>query len=703
MAHAPYSMTISRLTVDKLGVKLYDRVSAVIAEVVANSYDADAMEVTVRAPMGETLASKVGGVITDKGFQIEVTDNGSGMTPDVINAFYLKVGAERRRDVKRGDVSPKYKRKVMGRKGVGKLAPFGVCRYVEVISSGGPLMTGDDGTGKPVSGYRTAHLILDRDEILSDTDEPYQPKVGALDDTLRPKTGTTIRLTGFDYRRVPKIEDFERQLAQRFGVESQNWQIILADNTKSPSDPGQARNVGDFAIMTMPGTKVMFLEVPGKADAWRTMGPDGDMTSELSPGFQYEGQFYPITGWVGYSEKPYRDDLMAGVRIYCRGKIAAQTNIFNMKAGFTGEYDVRSYLVGELQADWLDTDEDLIRTDRQDILWSHSLAQTFEAWGQALVKRIGTLTRAPQRKRAWDRFKEVSDIENKIQKAFPLSDQQDLRDSTLVIAKQIAQTTAPENFEDPDQVNSIVGLSMLLGPHISLDQKLREAADEKHDALSVITVILKAARIAELSAFGIIAEDRVKVIKRVEQLKDDPATLEAAFQKLIEGAPWLIDPQWSPVTANQSFETLKDEFQKFYKKETGKDLVLEPFEIGDKRADFVLSNNDRRLEIIEIKKPSHGLQNDEMDRINTYVNLMAKFLNLPGNAEFKADFPEFHVTLVCDKISLTGVHKTAFDGLKAEGLLTHLSWASFLKRTRKMHESFLKEADKQKRNAANQQ
>ena len=47
-----YKMTISRLTVDKLGVKLYDRVSAVIAEIIANSYDADATEVTVRAPMG---------------------------------------------------------------------------------------------------------------------------------------------------------------------------------------------------------------------------------------------------------------------------------------------------------------------------------------------------------------------------------------------------------------------------------------------------------------------------------------------------------------------------------------------------------------------------------------------------------------------------------------------------------------------------
>ena len=112
-------------------------------------------------------------------------------------------------------------------------------------------------------------------------------------------------------------------------------------------------------------------------------------------------------------------------------------------------------------------------------------------------------------------------------------------------------------------------ISLLLGPHITLDQKLREAAEAHDDPLSVITSILRTARIAELSAFGYIAEDRIKVIKRIEELKDDPDTLESAFQALISEAPWLIDPQWSPLTANQSFATLKEEFEKFYKAKTG--------------------------------------------------------------------------------------------------------------------------------------
>src|ERR1700674_956293 len=132
-----YVMTISRLTVDKLGVKLYDRVAAVIAEIIANSYDADAAKVTIRAPMGEWLATKKKGAVQDKGFIIEVEDNGFGMTAQEVNEYYLKEGKERRTDPQRGDRSRIFGRRVMGRKGVGKLAPFGVCEKIEVITAGG--------------------------------------------------------------------------------------------------------------------------------------------------------------------------------------------------------------------------------------------------------------------------------------------------------------------------------------------------------------------------------------------------------------------------------------------------------------------------------------------------------------------------------------------------------------------------------------
>lgn len=693
-----YTMTISRLTVDKLGVKLYDRVSAVIAELIANCYDADATEVEIVAPMGELLAAKSGGILTDKSYAIEVRDNGIGMTPEEINPFYLKVGGERRSD-SRGEISRVFKRKVMGRKGVGKLAPFGICQNIEVISSGGVKIEGIDEKNAKGKGFSTAQFILERGKILKDTDDDYHPTVGSLDGLVRPTSGTKIVLTKFDHRRVPTIEDFERQLSQRFGLATVNWKITLIDSLKTNTDPNYRRVVGSFDVQVMPGTEIRFEQNKTKKGevAYRTVGPDGEEIDDISSGFYCEDKFYPVTGWVAYSKHPYKDDLMAGVRIYCRGKIAAQTRIFNMKAGFTGEYDIRSYLIGKLDADWLDGSEDLIRTDRQDILWSHELGRGFEVWGQALVKKLGALTRQPKRKNTWERFQEISKIQASVAKAFPAEGQKAIRENTMEIAKTIAQSMREDELSDHDFVLSMVDLSILLGPHITLDQKLREAAEGKDDALSALNGILKTARIAELAGFGKIADDRIKVIGRVEELKDNPKTLEGAFQNLIEEAPWLIDPQWSPISANQTFTTLKAEFEKYYKKQTGEDLVLETFTDSDKRADFVLSNQDNRLEIIEIKRPQHSLTNEEMVRVNRYVDVMKDFLDAQGNEKFRQLFPEFHVTLVCDKIGLDGVHKKAFEALRKEGQLTHINWSAFLLRTRKTHEDFLNEAERQKK------
>ena len=80
-----YSLRISPTTVDKLGVKLYDKVSAVVAELIANSYDADAENVTVNLPLGTELArhnrDTAETVEPDTPWTIEVIDDGHGMTP----------------------------------------------------------------------------------------------------------------------------------------------------------------------------------------------------------------------------------------------------------------------------------------------------------------------------------------------------------------------------------------------------------------------------------------------------------------------------------------------------------------------------------------------------------------------------------------------------------------------------------------------
>ena len=226
----------------------------IIAELISNSYDADVEHVTVQAPMGAYLAHKIGGKVTSKNVTIAVIDDGAEMTPEEVQEFYLVVGEERRDDPKRGDTSKKFSRKVMGRKGVGKLAPFGVCKVVEIISSGGELVSDES-----LSGYRTAHIILDKGGILSDTDEDYTPDVGPQDGQLAPQPGTKIILKEFEYRRIGDINELARQLSQRFGLASRDWSITLEDSSKSETDPAYRAVVGNFDVPVMANSKVIFV------------------------------------------------------------------------------------------------------------------------------------------------------------------------------------------------------------------------------------------------------------------------------------------------------------------------------------------------------------------------------------------------------------------------------------------------------------
>ena len=676
---AKYTMRISRLTVDKLGVKLYDKVSAVLAELIANAYDADAQNVTIRAPMGKYLAGKANGEVRDKGFEIKIEDDGAGMTPDEMQAFFLVVGAERRTD-SRGDISKRFRRKVMGRKGVGKLAPFGICKVMEVVSAGGKPIDGRDKVG-----HLTSHIILRYEDIITVPDEPderYEPEVGDKDGTLSSRSGTTIVLREFGYRKVSDVNVLARQIAQRFGIRSRNWHVTLRDLASR-----DARQVGAFAIDTMPNTRIDF------GENGEVTGPDGADLQGVEAGFTHEGAFHSVTGWMAYSKAPYRDELMAGVRIYCRGKIAAQSTVFNQRAGFTGEHNIRSYLVGELHADWLDEEEDLIQTDRRDILWSNEVAAAFQDWGRRVVKRIGTLSRDPMRKATLEVFMETGQVADRIETQFPSEGQSEIRAKATDLAQMFGRTMNRSDAEDEEVVGNWVDLSLELAPHVTLDAKMREAAENTKAPFEVLVSLLRTARIAELASFGRIAEDRLKVISRLDGLKDRSETQEADLQRLISDAPWLIDPEWAPVTANQTLQRLRREFATHYERETGERIDLGNFEHPRKRPDFVLSSQDGIAQIIEIKRPGHKLTNAEMDRIVAYHDCMESFL--AENAEFSRRIQDFHITLVCDDLALSGTQNAAIRYMTAK--LTRLTWRDFLMRTETVHKDFLAEADRQKR------
>ena len=107
---------MSLSVLDHLGLNLYSNIPAVISEVVANSWDADATKVTID-------------IDRDSG-RITVGDNGIGMTRGDLNDRFLYVGYRRRENQATKTAKGRH---VMGRKGIGKLSLFAIAETIQVV------------------------------------------------------------------------------------------------------------------------------------------------------------------------------------------------------------------------------------------------------------------------------------------------------------------------------------------------------------------------------------------------------------------------------------------------------------------------------------------------------------------------------------------------------------------------------------------
>ena len=654
----PYRMIISRLTVEKLGVKLYDRASAVAAELVANSYDADAENVVVRVPLGTQLAPSIPSTDATNYF-IEVEDDGHGMTPTEAIDQYLIVGSDRRRHPDQGPHSRDKKRPVMGRKGIGKLAPFGICRKIEVISSGGP---------KTQQGYLTTHFVMDFDRIVQDTGRHVELDRGDQDRTYRGKSGTTIRLFDFLPKRVPPRDTFHRQLARRFILVQEDFSIRVHDLRGDPDEPEE---VAPFVIPTMEGAKFDVADRPVVMD---------------------DGGELPVNGWLGLAKEAYRNEEMAGVRIYARGKIVATTRDFEQPAGFTGEFTTRSYLVGEVHAEWLDSDdgEDLIRTDRQGILWDSDHGMALRRWGMEQIREIGAASRAPRRRRVRDLFLQVAQLRNRAEARF--RDEAVVR-AALELGEQIGAFAQEDELEDKSYVEGLCEIILSVAPH----RALIEAFEEFSRAVGVERSIEDMAdlfgktRVAELASYAQIAAERIRAIEQLESIVLSGESDESALQDLVSRAPWLTHPTWTVITQNQTLKTFKTAFEQFWQHQSGKPVTL-AISHETRRPDFTLVSADRTLHIVEIKAAGHRFDANDFVRLNNYADAFELFFD--QNNELYSEWGNgWVIDLVVDAIGLSGVNQRAYESLVAESKLEQMSWVDFLGRAKKAHEEFLDARD----------
>ncbi len=105
--------TVDSALLRELGERLVGRPHIALAELIKNSYDADAQRVVIRFD----------------GNNIEVIDNGYGMSSDEFRDFWMRIGSPHKEEQR---VSRLFKRPLTGSKGVGRLAVQFLASRIEI-------------------------------------------------------------------------------------------------------------------------------------------------------------------------------------------------------------------------------------------------------------------------------------------------------------------------------------------------------------------------------------------------------------------------------------------------------------------------------------------------------------------------------------------------------------------------------------------
>ena len=170
----------------------------VLSEVIANSWDADATEVSI-------VCNQEDDVIT-------IIDNGCGMIVEDINRKFLYVGYPKR---KNGEARTKiYNRPVMGRKGIGKLSLLSIADSIKIFSK--------------KEGEQNA-FCLSREDIereITSQNHVYSPAEIEFED-FDHETGTKIVIRKFKKKINRTSEFLRKRLARRFCVIGKNYGIVL--------------------------------------------------------------------------------------------------------------------------------------------------------------------------------------------------------------------------------------------------------------------------------------------------------------------------------------------------------------------------------------------------------------------------------------------------------------------------------------------
>lgn len=561
-----FQLTVLGRTLEHLGVQLYKRRDIAIAELVANSWDAGATSVSIELP-------EVNGYDPDTS-RIVIVDDGIGMSQSEVQDHYLVVGRNRRDETQDAPVQAPdgSSRRVMGRKGIGKLAGFGIARRVEVT-------TWRDGM--------ESYFILNLDELKvadgSAETKNIQGWVRPQPPELDGPHGTILKLTLLKNKTPLQAGVLRDSLGRRFSRRVRGFMAVTVNRE----------------AVVEPELKAIKQVQPD--DAWSYQ--EASLTGGKKVQFRYK-----------FTEEVIHPKEMQGFTIYVRDKTAqAPPFFFNVEGTASGQHSTK-YITGDICADYLDEssgdENDVISTDRQEIDWDDEGALPLLEWGR-------TLTRDLLRERA----KLMGD---RIEAAV-MDDQ--------AYADRIGRLEEPLRKQVRSFINQLGGADLEAGKHFELADTLIRAFEYQHfhdkleeiteasqdaDRLADMLMHLQQWKTLESRALLEIVRGRVGVVdtfKRmvIDDVRETTRKEQENLHDLFGAYPWLLNPDWQVMREETSItRQLRD---------WNRQDIADPEK--RERYDFIALTDDRRYVIIDIKRSAHAVDYDDLKALEGYRERLA--------------------------------------------------------------------------------
>ncbi len=329
MAAKELEMKFDPRTIEHLGVKMYSTLPPALAELISNAYDADAEYVKVRFV---TVGSRK---------SITVQDDGHGMSAEDIQQKFLVIGRNRRQDD--GDKpTSRFKRFATGKKGLGKLALFGLAKTIIVDT---------------VHEGKRNKFSLNWEALLS-SDGVYKPVWDVSESPTGLPNGTTIKLSELKRQSPFDMEAIADSLSKIFIVDD-NFKIQLFEKDQEALVSNERRYAGFDTEFS-----------------WEV--------AELAKGDeQFSGK---IAGKFYTSKTPVKPSSgLRGVSLFSRGKLVNAPEFFSASTSS----NFYQYLSGWISVDFIDDlPDDVISTNRQSVDWDNPDMVVLRGYLSSLVARV---------------------------------------------------------------------------------------------------------------------------------------------------------------------------------------------------------------------------------------------------------------------------------------------------------------------------